>query len=286
MYQIKNNIFCLKISKVGAELEKLCIHNINILWEKNELWNRQSPILFPIVGQIKDGFYLYENTSYNLSCHGFIRDEDFNVVQYDSDLIKLSSKYNENTLKMFPFKYEFNITYRLIENAIKIILEVKNLDSKEMYFSCGLHPGFSYAGLNQLFQQEVQVEFSHTNVKSVEFTPSFVAAVKEEMIERRLELSELSSKLQEYKTLCYQGLNSIELKSQTKAIIIKNKMPYTALWQANPKAPQFLCIEPWYGLPDELDTNHELKDKKYLQRLEQGKSFKTEVEISFIDEVK
>lgn len=286
MYQIKNEIFCLNISETGAELEQLCIHDINILWQKSDLWKRQSPILFPIIGQVKDGYYIYENTTFFIPSHGFIKDEIFDVVQLDSDIIKLKAKYNENTLKMYPFKFEFSISYKLINNKMKIILEIKNVDTKPMYFSCGLHPGFSYEGLDQLFQEKYHIGFSQEKVKSVEFTPCLVASIKEKEIKKEMELADISLELAKYKTLCYQGLSSIELRSKTKILKIRNEMPYTAFWQANSSAPQFICIEPWYGLPDDADTNHQLINKRGILQLEKDKTFITEIEISFLDEVK
>ena len=61
MVQIKNDVFCLDISETGAELTNLSIRGVNILWKRSSLWNNQSPILFPIVGQVKDGYYIYNN---------------------------------------------------------------------------------------------------------------------------------------------------------------------------------------------------------------------------------
>lgn len=283
MVQIKNDVFCLDISETGAELRNLSIHGVNILWKRSPLWNNQSPILFPIVGQVKDGYYIYNNQSYTIPCHGFIKEQRFNVVNMDSDCIKLSSLYNEATLSMFPFKYEFSITYKLMTNKLRITIEVINKDSKAMYFSCGLHPGFSYEGLNQLFKEQYHIAFSHENVNSVEFTPCLVKSIKEKVIKKTMELSSLSLELMQYKTLCYQNLSSVELRSQTKVLRIENQMPYTAFWQANPTNPLFICIEPWHGLPDDESTTHQLIDKRGIQKLEENKTFLTEIEISYLE---
>ena len=286
MYQIANDFFCLNISKTGAELEQFYVHDMNILWTRGKLWNSQSPILFPIVGRIKDEYYIYENSKYSLPIHGFLKEQSFEVVVERPNYIKLQHKFNENTLKMYPFKYEFNIIYELIENKVRITLQVKNIDNKKMYFACGLHPGFSYQGLKKLLGEDIQLYFDPLEVKSVSFTPSFVDTVQDKKINPVMNLQELSEELFESKTICYQGLTSILLKGQAKTIKIESQMPYTAFWQSMPENPEFICIEPWQGLPDAQDTNHQLKDKKSIQELNPNETFETYVEISIIEEGK
>lgn len=73
------------------------------------------------------------------------------------------------------------------------------------------------------------------------------------------------------------------MRSQTKVLRIENQMPYTAFWQANPTNPLFICIEPWHGLPDDESTTHQLIDKRGIQKLEENKTFLTEIEISYLE---
>ncbi len=282
MFQIKNDTFCLNISNIGAELEKLWVHDVNILWEKNDLWSNQSPILFPIVGRMKDGYYLYNHQKYEIPPHGFIKEQSFEASVIQKDFIRLTSTYNEKTLKMYPFRYEFSITYALLADRIKIGIEIKNLDDKEMYFSCGLHPGFSYQGLQELLG-DFRYEFDPTLVKSVSFDPCYVTDIQEQRLQSTLQPEELSKQLEQAKTLCYQGLSHIALRSKTKILKINNSMPYTAFWQAMPNQPKFICIEPWYGLPDDVHTNHELIQKRDILTLMPGKTFETHIEISIME---
>lgn len=285
MYHIQNEMFCLDISEIGAEIVNLRINQINILWHKNELWDHQSPILFPIIGSLKDDHYIYEGKKYTIPMHGFMMTCCFTADRITDHSIRLSTRYTNDTLKMYPFKYEFHITYRLEKNTLKIFFEVINLDQKEMYFSLGIHPGFDYQGLKTLLGENFELSFSPKNVQSVDFDPSYVKDVREEDISRKT-LKDLSLELSRKKTLCYRGLQNIELKFQTKTLKIQNGMPYMAFWQKNPDQPEFLCIESWWGLPDEHTTNHQLCEKPYLQKLESQKKFQTKIEISFNEEAK
>ena len=51
MIEIKNELISVGINIDGAELEYIKIKGINILWEREDLWMEQSPILKNIIIQ-------------------------------------------------------------------------------------------------------------------------------------------------------------------------------------------------------------------------------------------
>lgn len=281
MIKIQNNHFCLGISPIGAELDFLYVNDVNILWQKNALWGRQSPVLFPIIGSLKDGYYLYENQRYEMPVHGFVKDKSFVVEQSTSNVLRLVTKHTEETLQMYPFKFELSITYALIHKTLKVILEVKNIDDKPIYFSIGMHPGFSYYGLRDFFEEKFGLLFHPTSVPFVNFSPTFVSGLEEHQIKEQ-SFEELSKVLMEKRTLCYEGLNAIEIKSKNKSILIENDMSHLAFWQKNPENPEFICIEPWHGLPDFEDTDHDIEHKKNLTKLDVEQVFTTSFQISIL----
>lgn len=281
MIKIQNEHFCLGISPIGAELDYLHVHDVNILWQKSALWFCQSPILFPIIGSLKDGYYLYQGEKYQLPVHGFVKDKPFRVEQSSLNEIKLVTTYNEETLKMYPFKYELSITYTLVASTIKVLLEVQNLDDKPMYFSIGLHPGFSYRGLKEALGGKNELHFYPEILQAVDFNPTFVQGQHQERISFE-NLTQMSRKLAETRTLCYQGLKKIELKCDRKTLLIQNEMSHMAFWQKNPENPDFICMEPWHGLPDQEDTDHDLEHKAHLTKLDAKHSFQTGFEISIL----
>ncbi|MCM1130430.1 MAG: hypothetical protein NC310_00895 [Roseburia sp.] len=283
MYKIHNDIFSLCISEKGAELEEVCVKGINILWQGNQPWEEKSPILFPIIGNLKDGFYKYKEQSYFMNTHGFLKKQHFDLVEQKEDSITLKSTYSAETLIDYPFKYEFYITYTLIENRIQILLKVKNLQQEKMYFSLGLHPGFDYDGLSRLFAEDFSLFLSPRFVHQVEFNPVFVDKIKKTSLPLSFHLKELSSLLKDKKTLCYQGVKQITLASKTNALSIKHTMPFVAFWQCNPDDPRFLCIEPWMGLPDKDVTNHQISEKFHIQQLDGREAFHTNIEIEYLE---
>ena len=76
-YEIKNEHIKVKIKSFGAELNSLqkIDEDLEYIWQgDSKYWNRHSPILFPIVGRLKNDSYFYKNQKYNMSQHGFARD--------------------------------------------------------------------------------------------------------------------------------------------------------------------------------------------------------------------
>ena len=80
---IKNSNLSAEINPFGAELISLkSNNNKEYIWEGNQdFWGKHSPVLFPIVGTLKNNSFLYEGTQYQLSRHGFARDMTFELIE-------------------------------------------------------------------------------------------------------------------------------------------------------------------------------------------------------------
>ena len=111
--------------------------------EGKPFWKRQAPILFPIVGQIKNSKTIIEGNSYEMSQHGFARDMEFEEISKTQNKHEYLLKYNEETLKKYPYKFELKVTYEIIENALNVTYQVKNIDNTTIYFGLGGHLAFN-----------------------------------------------------------------------------------------------------------------------------------------------
>ena len=107
-YEIKNSFIRVKINSFGAELNSLqkCGEELEYIWQgDSKYWNRHSPILFPIVGRLKEDSYFYKNQKYSMTQHGFARDKEFEVVKLEDDFIEFRLKSDEKTLLIYPFLF-------------------------------------------------------------------------------------------------------------------------------------------------------------------------------------
>jgi len=145
-YTLQNDILKVKVNSFGAELCSVISNenSIEYIWQANEnVWARYAPNLFPIVGKLKEGKFLYQSKSYSLPQHGFARDNEFVCVEQSMDSLVFELNSSSDTLINYPFDFKFQIKYRLLQNKIEVSYSVFNMDSKEMCFSVGAHPAFN-----------------------------------------------------------------------------------------------------------------------------------------------
>lgn len=70
------------------------------MWQADpEIWGRHAPVLFPVVGRLKDDQYTYDGKIYHMGQHGFARDAQFTVEEQDDKHIVFLLTSNEDTKK-------------------------------------------------------------------------------------------------------------------------------------------------------------------------------------------
>ncbi|SHE36034.1 aldose 1-epimerase family protein [Clostridium fallax] len=283
---IQNEFLSASIKSFGAELcsLKLLENNKEFIWQGDpKYWAKHSPILFPILGGTNSNNFIYENFEFSLSKHGFARDLDFEIVNKQSDSIKYLLKYNPKTLRLYPFKFELYITYKLTGKSLNISYEVKNIDNKKIYFSIGGHPAFNCPiDLENEFIEFEKAESLETF--SLDLDKGLLKNSKDIIKNNCKELNLDYNLFSPQDTLIFENLNSKFLvlgnKNENEKIKISfGDFPYLALWFK--KAP-FICIEPWFGLPDFIDSNKVFKDKIGLTILDAKNTFNCSYDIEII----
>lgn len=162
----------IQSKKSGAELTSIKYNGKEMLFQGaqvldnngNIYWKRQAPILFPIVGQLKNSQIQIEDKTYEMSQHGFARDMDFEEISKTETKHHYMLKYNEETLKKYPYKFELHVIYEIIEDTLTVTYKVKNIDDKTIYFGLGGHPAFNCDYSNGEYEivfpeQEDEIEF-------------------------------------------------------------------------------------------------------------------------------
>ena len=143
---ISNSFLSAQINSKGAELFSLQNkkNKHEFIWEGDpKHWGKHSPILFPIVGTLKNNSYLYKNKEYKLSRHGFARDQEFELIQSSENQVVFYLKSSNQTKKIYPFEFELHLTYTLIENKLELKYSIINKDNVTIPFSIGAHPAFA-----------------------------------------------------------------------------------------------------------------------------------------------
>lgn len=279
---LENDVLKIEVNSLGAELSSIKTKEdgLEYLWQGDpSVWGRKSPILFPIVGKLKDNEYYIENEKYELGQHGFARDMEFQVEQKNKEILEYKLKYNEESLKKYPYKFLLTITYELKGNSFNIGYEVKNLDSTEVYFSIGAHPGF-----NIPIMEEERLEDYYLEFDKLETVNKYELNIENSVSLKSIPFLENEKVIPMTKDIFNKGAiilldvesNSLSLKSKKSSREVRVEyagFPYLGIWGQPDNSP-FVCIEPWYGVADFEDTDKQYKTKRGIQKLEVSKEFK------------
>ncbi|WP_070000941.1 aldose 1-epimerase family protein [Cellulosilyticum sp. I15G10I2] len=286
-YELKNQYLTVTVTTLGAELISLKdVEGTEYIWNADEkYWKRHTPILFPIVGKIREGKYTLESREYSLPAHGFARDLEFEIESYSKENIVFVLRACKETKKSYPFDFVLRVIYTLKVKRLDIAYEVINEDKDKMYFKIGAHPGFrcpifenETAGDYYLeFEQEedaLQIPID-SDVYLTRETRQFKG--KKLYFNEQLPIDGVII-LTNYKSKSI----SLSSKQHNKGLSVDFEgFPFLGVWRAEDNAP-FICIEPWYGHADFSDESKELADKKDTICLESMKTFKCAHGISII----
>lgn len=287
MIELQNDQISASIKEVGAELCSLKSRTseIEYMWQADpSYWGRHAPVLFPIVGQVKDGSYEYKGSTYDLSQHGFARDQVFEVIAQTETSVQLSFKANEETLAKYPVDFELTITYSLIDSKVDCSYEVKNNGSGEMHFSLGLHPGFTCPITEGTSFDDYELVFSEDETLDRHLLegPFLSGKVMADYLKKESSIP-LSHDLFKDDALIFEGFKSSSIRLQSSKTVHFVEMglkgfPLIGLWsKPNSDAP-YVCIEPWYGVADEVNRKP-FEEKKGMQVLQSGKAWSAETYI-------
>ena len=273
-YEIKNEHIKAKIKSFGAELNSLqkIDEDLEYMWQgDSKYWNRHSPILFPIVGRLKNDSYTYQNQKYNMTQHGFARDKEFEVIKNEVDFIEFRLKSDEKTLEIYPFSFELYLSYKLEKNSLIVSYKVINKSDDKMLFSIGAHPAFNWTLKEDEKKEDYFIEFEDLKQTKRYFLNDLGLLYKKEdlkIIDNKIPLNE---KLFKNDALVFndKNINSINLKDKNNNKILNiefKDFPYLGIW-SKPNLAPFVCIEPWFGVADEENSNQNIEDKRGVQVL-------------------
>ncbi|MBO1624527.1 aldose 1-epimerase family protein [Bacillus arachidis] len=277
---IQNEKVIVSISEKGAELESVRLKedNTEYLWQGDpKYWGRRAPILFPIVGRLVDNAYYVDGKPYSLTQHGFARDLIFSVKEQSETKITYVVTSNQETLQKYPYEFELYVSYELDEQNIHVTYEVINPTPKEMLFSIGAHPGFNCPLIEGESFTDYHLSFNGSeHLETSVLKGPFLSKEKQLVVENKTELP-LTYDLFKNDALIFENMNTneISIRSHKHNKFVKvafEGFPFVGVWTSGTDAP-FLCIEPWYGIADEVEPAKDFKEKKGVQPLQANETF-------------
>lgn len=279
---ISNENLTASINSQGAELNSLKdASGREYIWEGNpEFWGKHSPVLFPIVGTLKNNRYLLNGKEYHMTRHGFARDNEFIVKTEDEKSVTFSLVANEKTREAYPFDFDLEIKYTLSSNSLKIDYTVINHGNETMPFSLGAHPAFALPGNfgSYSIKFEKDEELLSTQLENDLLSDKSIKLPVEDAI------LPLSYELFRRDALILKEHNSNHLDILENNIpllrVLYRDFPHLGIWTRQ-NAP-FICIEPWQGYSDTLTTTGKLEEKEGMLSLKPKEHYKAGFAIQIL----
>lgn len=283
MIQIQNDHLTVQIDPLGAQLHSIKRRDNDgeYLWQGDpKSWKRQAPVLFPFVGRLKDDQYTYQGQAYHQTQHGFARDRKFTIKSQTTDQVVFELHDDDQTRAAFPFAFVLTIKYHLDNDRLLINYDVQNPDNDQtLIYSLGAHPGF-----NVPFDQQGSFETAKLSVSpAIDYQRiKLVAPGPFNDLEHPEKLS-----MKEPLTLSHELFNEDALVFAVKGMpftatltepetnhgvhVQVNGAPFVGVWSPYPVTANLICVEPWWGIADNLHSDGQLEHKQVMSRLSPGK---------------
>lgn len=280
-FTLKNEFLAVTTDTAGGELVSVKdTAGTEYIWNADPAWwKRHSPVLFPIVGSLKNKEFRYNGKSYTMGQHGFARDMEFVRLSESVDEVWYLLRADESTKEKYPFDFQLEIGYRLEGHTVSVIWKVTNQGAGVMPFSIGAHPAF-YCPL-RAGEARDGYEFRFDNSKAL----TYYAVAEGGLADTRQAITlpgtesgrlAIGPHLFDHDALILEGnqahLVELARKGEEAFVSVRFDAPLFGLWAPAGEDVPFVCIEPWYGRCDALDFCGELAERAYGQKAEEGET--------------
>jgi galactose mutarotase-like enzyme len=280
MVTLENDQLKVQVRAKGAELDSIFSKEtaLEYMWGGDaKFWSKKSPILFPIVGTLKQNTYLYNKKAYVLTRHGFARDKDFSIADQTDTSVTFTLSSNEQTLVNYPFPFKLDVIYSLQGNSVQVTYRVINTGVDNMYFSIGGHPAFKVPMEKNLLYEDYYFEFDQLE-NAYRWLISSEGLVEPNTVPLVInsKVLPITKELFRNDAIVFKYLNSTKIslksdKSEHGVEVSFPQFPFIGLWAA-PNA-DFVCIEPWCGIADSTTSKQDFINKEGINLLVAGEDF-------------
>ncbi len=269
---LHSNELEVAVDSLGAELMHIIGRDgTEFLWQGDPaVWGRRAPVLFPIVGKLRDGLYRYDGREFSLGQHGFARDQEFELVRHSPADVVYRLRDTPALLRVYPFSFELNVSYRLSGRTIGVTYGVRNSGTSTMWFSIGAHPGFSCPMEPGLVFEDYVLEFDRPLTVSRHLIEGgLIGTVAEPFLDGRASFALTRELFKDDAIVLKHGnVRHAVLRSEKGRKFVRLEFsgwPYCGIWT---KPGPFLCIEPWYGIADSVAFDGDLTQREGILHLE------------------
>lgn len=279
IYEIRNDSWTAKVDSLGAQLVSFQGKDgFEYLWTGDpRYWKSHAPVLFPIVGALREGRTKIGGEWFEMGQHGFARNSEFSLESQAGDQISLRLSSDFETKKRYPFSFSLTVTYSLTDTGITTAFSIENTGDKVMPFVIGGHPGFNLPVNETARFEDYVLRFEKPETQRCPAIVEGQALIDPNetafVLENQSEIPLLHS-LFYHDALIFENLNSTRVQvvnpSSGRGIEMDfSQFPMLGVWSAKNDGP-YVCLEPWTGCATRTDEGDEFEQKKGMTFLPAG----------------
>lgn len=304
LHTIASDSLTVSISAVGAELQSVVCDGVERMWCADPaVWPRHAPLLFPLIGRMRDGKCKLNGQSVSVPRHGFCRDRAFEAEQLSPTCVRFSTRSDAETHAAYPFDFTLEVEFSVEGSTLAKTHRIVNTGSTPMPFELGGHEAYAICLHPGEHTSDYYVRFSTAqdgaSKDGIATTPADEQAPVTTQLsqveafqmdkEGILQLPKVAIPLQDnclrhtpeqlgLDTIVLEGLPersatlACDKNSHTVTIEFPD-FPYLGIWTkpvGEDRDAQYLCIEPWSALPDGHFMPRELGEKPGVRTLNPG----------------
>jgi galactose mutarotase-like enzyme len=270
---LSNSYLTAAVKADGAELCSLCdAEDTELLWQAHPVWPRHAPVLFPIVGRLKDDRLVHGGRTYRLTQHGFARDRRFAWLSRTATACRLVLHDDTETRAIYPFAFRFEVSYTLDDDALVNSFTITNPGREVLPASVGAHPAFIWPLRPEIEKSTHLLDFEENEPAPIrrldggllksesEPTPidGHTLALDPTLFDAdAVILDQPASRSVRYTA---PGAEAIEISWEG--------FEQLGIWRR--AGGDFLCIEPWHGMASPSDWDGDFIDKPGLMLIPPG----------------
>ncbi len=275
---ISNGHLEATIDSAGAQLMNLKLDGAEYLWQRDPaFWPRCAPVLFPIVGTLRNDFATSEQGEVRLARHGLARTYEHEIVEALEDSVTYQLVSTDETRAVFPYDFQLNMTYRIVDGTLEQEFAVTNTGEVTLPFAVGGHPAFNVPapGCEAEDFSDYRLVFERTwscSSPTIDATTGLMDyATATKVIDEASELP-ISHELFANDAITLQDVPGRTIKlvgpSGHGIQVDFPGFDFIGIWSA-PNAP-FVALEPWRGTATRTDEDDVFEHKQGMDFLDPG----------------
>jgi galactose mutarotase-like enzyme len=282
MVILKNEFLEVELNPKGAEIIKIIGQKdgINYMWRRDpSLWANSAPILFPIVGALRNNECRIDGKTYTMTQHGFSRHNVYETHVISDTAVEFELTPNDDILKQYPYLFDLKVKYTLEDNQLKCVCLVKNTDQRNIYFQIGGHPAFACPFIENESSNDYYIEFEQNETlrnkiidverKGMSHETSLLFDNEKRFFVRQALFDNDAIVVKDMKSH-YVTLKSLNHSKSLRFYM--DNYNHLGLWTSK-HVGGLLAIEPWVGHSDYVDFDGEFKDKEGVVELQPQQEF-------------